>query len=67
MFDSYLPTGMPASAFTGATESRTDDTVSCPLCSLDTATQTDIYSHLLVSHRKIAIASALLEASEASE
>lgn len=58
---------MPATASEGATESRTDETVSCPLCSLDTATQTDIYTHLLVSHRKSAITSALLEASEASE
>jgi hypothetical protein len=58
---------MPATASEGATERRPDETTSCPLCSLDTATETDIYSHLLVSHRKSAIASALLEATETTE
>jgi len=58
---------MPATASEGATERRLGETTSCPLCSLDTAAETDIYSHLLVSHRKSAIASALLEATDETE
>lgn len=37
-----------------------EGTVDCPLCSLDASSETAVYSHLLVSHRKSAIATALL-------
>ena len=38
-----------------------EQTETCPLCTFSSETETDVYTHVLTSHRKSAIADALLE------
>lgn len=56
---------MCASSPQSGSEGRSKQTADCPLCSLRADSQTDIYTHLLVSHRKSAISRALLDAHRA--
>lgn len=44
----------------------TDAGSTCPLCPLTTDSETDVYRHLLISHRKHTLATALLEGNDRS-
>lgn len=48
----------------GTGESELHLEFECPLCELTTDTQTDVYRHLMVSHRKSAVSRALIETSD---
>jgi len=56
---------MCASSTRTGSENRPEQTTDCPLCSLRADSQTDIYTHLLVSHRKSDVAQALLDSNRA--
>ena len=51
---------MQASIPERATEAAKSHTYECPLCNCGADSEDDIYCHLLVSHRKSAVVSALL-------
>lgn len=44
-----------------AIDASPEDSYACPLCGFSRETRDAVYSHLVVSHRKRAISSALLE------
>ncbi len=52
---------MQASIPRRATETVAGHRYGCPLCNCGADSEDDIYCHLLVSHRKSALATALLE------
>ncbi len=56
---------MCASSSQSGSESRSKQPIDCPLCSHRADSQTDVYTHLLVSHRKSAIARELLDSNRA--
>ncbi|EMA00636.1 hypothetical protein C437_17587 [Haloarcula vallismortis ATCC 29715] len=58
---------MQASIPERATEAAKSDTYGCPLCNCGADSEDDIYCHLLVSHRKSALANALLERVDGDE
>lgn len=61
MFRRSLYPCMQASIPRRATETTAGHTYACPLCSCSADSENDIYCHLMVSHRKSALAGALLE------
>jgi|GEM_PF-1339834 len=67
MFWSTLHPRMQASIPRRATEAATSHTYGCPLCNCGADSEDDIYCHLLVSHRKSALADALLEKTDCGQ
>ncbi|WP_200830839.1 hypothetical protein [Haloarcula mannanilytica] len=58
---------MQASIPRRATEAAAGHTYGCPLCNCGADSKDDIYCHLLVSHRKSALADALLERTDCDQ
>jgi len=61
MFGAELHSDMQASIPRRATKTATSQRYACPLCNCGADSEDDIYCHLLVTHRKSALADALLE------
>lgn len=67
MFGGELYPSMQANIPRRATETAASSTYACPLCNCGADNEDDIYCHLLVSHRKSALADALLEKTDCNQ
>lgn len=67
MIGAELCPHMQASIPRRATETATSQRYACPLCNCGADSEDDIYCHLLVSHRKSALADALLDRADCDQ